>query len=118
MIVDAILFNDELELLKHRILWLRDYVDITLILEADFTFSGKPKLLYAKPKLADLEELTEGTVIPLQMTIGSFDGNLPDNPWDIELASRDFLIKHVVTYCPEDRILLSDLDEIPSLEQM
>ena len=118
MIVDAILFNDELELLKHRILWLRDYVDITLILEADFTFSGKPKLLSAKPKLADIEELTEGTVIPLQMTIGSFDGNLPDNPWDIELASRDFLIKHVVTYCPEDRILLSDLDEIPSLEQM
>jgi hypothetical protein len=118
MIVDAILFNDELELLQHRIRWLNNYVDVTVILEADFTFSGKLKSLVAKSNLTNLAELTEGLVVPLQMTIETFDINLPDNPWDIELASRDYLLKHLIANHPEDRIIFSDLDEIPSLEQI
>jgi len=118
MIVDAILFNDELELLQHRISWLRNYVDITLILEANITFSGKPKPLIAKSKLAALAKLTEGKIVPLQMTIQTFDVNQTNDPWKIELASRDYLLKHLIANHPEDRIIFSDLDEIPSLEQM
>ena len=118
MIVDAILFNDELELLQHRISWLRDYVDVTIILEADFTFSGKHKSLFAKSNLSKLVRLTEGKVVPVQMSIATFDGNLPSNPWDIELASREFLIKYLADKHPKDRIIFADLDEVPSLEQL
>jgi len=112
------LFNDELELLEHRIRWLRDYVDVTIILEADFTFTGRPKQLFAKSKLGELEKLTEGKIIILQMKNQTFDGNFPDNPWKIELASRDFLVKHLALNYPDDRIIFADLDEIPSLEQI
>jgi len=118
MIVDAILFNDELELLRQRISWLRDYVDVTIILEADFTFSGRPKSLFAKSKLTELMDLTEGKLILLQMTDETFDGNLPNNPWKIEYESRKFLVEHLVVNYPEARVLFADLDEIPSLEQM
>jgi hypothetical protein len=118
MIVDAILFNDELELLKHRINWLRDYVDTTIILEADFTFSGIPKQFNAKSKLSELEGLTKGKVVILSMTKQNFNGNLPDNPWEKELAIRDFFIKHLAVNYPRTRIVFTDLDEIPSLEQM
>jgi hypothetical protein len=118
MIVDAILFNDELELLRHRICWLRDCVDVTIVLEADFTFSGRPKSLIAKSKLTELIDLTEGKLIVLQMTDKTFDGNLPDNPWEIEYASREFLVKHLAVNYPGARVLFADLDEIPSLEQM
>lgn len=118
MIVDALLFNDEIELLKHRISWLRDFVDITILLEADFTFSGRPKPLFAKSMLEELVRLTDGKVVILQMTEETFGGNLPDDPWKVELASRDFLVKHLALHYPKDRILFADLDEIPSLEQM
>jgi hypothetical protein len=119
MIVDALLFNDELSLLQHRITWLRDYVDITIVLEADFTFSGKPKSLFAKSAFAQLVELTEGKVVLLQMTKEAFEGGgLPYDPWKIEFTSRDLLVKHLSFGYPGHRVIFSDLDEIPSLEQM
>lgn len=118
MIVDAILFNDELDLLQHRISWLKNHVDVTIILEADFTFSGKPKSLSARPEISKLAKLTEGKVVPIQMLIDTFNGNLPDNPWKIESASRSFLVQYLATNYPQDRVVFADLDEIPSLEQM
>jgi hypothetical protein len=118
MIIDAILFNDELDLLQHRIDWLRNYVDVTVILEADFTFSGKPKPLIVKSNLAVLAKLTEGEIVPLQIKNKPSEGNLPDNPWKTESASREFLVKHLAVNYPLSRIIFSDLDEIPSLEQM
>ena len=118
VIVDALLFNDELDILEYRISWLRDYVDITIILEADFTFSGRPKTLFAKSNFVELVKLTEGKVVLLQMKSEVFNGNFPDNPWKIELASRDFLVKHLAVNYPEHRIIFTDLDELPSLEQI
>ena len=117
MIVDAVLFNNEFELLGHRISWLRDFIDITVILESDFTFSGNPKSFVLKSKLAELGELTEGEIVLLQITKESFNRNLIDNAWKTESAIRDFLAKYLFVNYPEKRILFTDLDEIPSLEQ-
>lgn len=45
-VFDMILLNDELDMLEIRVNELASVVDVFFILEAEYTFSGKPKPLY------------------------------------------------------------------------
>ncbi|KAF9920680.1 hypothetical protein BGZ67_001048, partial [Mortierella alpina] len=45
-VFDVILLNDELDTLEIRLNELHSVVDVFFIMEAEYTFSGKPKFLY------------------------------------------------------------------------
>ncbi len=45
-IIDTVIINDELDLLRLRLEYLRDKVDAHIIVESDLTFTGKPKRLH------------------------------------------------------------------------
>ena len=46
MLIDAFTFNNELDLIEKRLEYLYNYVDRFLIVESNYTHSGKEKPLY------------------------------------------------------------------------
>ena len=111
-IVDSFLFFNEIDILELRLNILYDYVDYFVITEADRTFSGIRKefnYLKNKTKFKKFED----KIIYNQV-------NIPDNitiTWDREIFQRNYpLLKIKDIFSPNDIILTSDIDEIPSTE--
>ena len=104
---DAILFYNEFDLLELRIKTLWDVVDYFVVVEAPWTFSGKPKPLYFKefhygfakylPKIRHVQ-------LSGQMNV--------QIPWQREWASRNAMIEGLAEAEPDDWIFQSDTDEI------
>jgi beta-1,4-mannosyl-glycoprotein beta-1,4-N-acetylglucosaminyltransferase len=113
--IDCVLFNDEIELLKARILYLSNYVDSFVVIEANQTFSGKRKSLIAKDNQKILRELSTKPITILEADLTAL-GN--SDAWKIERESRSLLITHVQREFPAQRVLFCDLDEFPSVEQL
>ncbi|MEW5816991.1 MAG: hypothetical protein AB1798_16550, partial [Spirochaetota bacterium] len=113
-IFDCFLFFNELELLELRLMELREIVDYFVIAETNKTHVGRPKdFLFEKyrnrygpyldkiiyVKVEDCPEYSE------------------DNISIIEHFQRDALMRGLKGKAkPGDKVLLSDLDEIPSVE--
>ena len=70
--IDAILFNDEIELLYSRLEYLRDFIDTTVIIESDRTFSGRSKQLLASQNLETLKTKTPREII-VRKVLGNAD---------------------------------------------
>jgi hypothetical protein len=108
MIVDAILYAGERECLDIRYNELKDVVDKFVIVEADRTFTGKPR-----PR----ERL------PINMNRRGFHSTVGirsdiEDPWQREAYQRNAMLhalKHVAQ-SDDDIILIGDADEIPSAE--
>ena len=113
--IDCVLFNDEVELLKARIQYLSNYVDCFVIMEANQTFSGKKKSLIARYNQKILQDLTTKSITILEADLSSV-GN--GDAWKIERESRSLLITHIQKQFPDQRVLFCDLDEFPSVEQL
>jgi hypothetical protein len=104
---DCILFFNEFDLLELRLKTLEDVVDYFVIIEAPWTFSGKPKPLYFKefhygyerwlPKIRHVE------------LSGAIDAKIP---WEREWASRNAMIEGIRHAEDDDWIFQSDTDEI------
>ena len=45
-IIDTFIFYNEIELLTYRLSILNEYIDYFVLVEARYSFSGKPKELY------------------------------------------------------------------------
>jgi len=113
--IDAILFNDEFDLLLCRLEYLRDFADTTVIIEARQTFSGHKKELIAQRNIDVLENKSGGYVIVLE---ASYEYLSFENPWKIELETRRQLQSYLQSNFPNRRVLFSDLDELPSPDQL
>ena len=108
---DCFLFFDELEVLELRLKTLDPVVDYFVLVEAPWTFSGKPKPLYyhdnpgpfAKwaPKIRN---------IVLTGTLDTHDGRL--GAWHREFASRNAMTAGFQDAAPDNLIFQSDCDEI------
>ena len=112
MLVDCFLGFNELELAKFRIKYLCSEVDSTLIAEANISHSGNSKPLYFT-KLKKQFPRIFARVEVLVLDLGSYADS-----WEREVSSREQLIKYAVTRFPNAKYVLSDLDEIPSLQQL
>lgn len=115
-IVDVVLARDELDLGAFRATYLSPVVTKTYFGEARFTHSGLSKPLYFRDCF---EQKLKGDVDWESLEIPKFwntDGL--DNRWIIERGSREWLVSQVIERHPDAVVILSDLDEIPSLEQM
>lgn len=116
MVVDAVLANDEWDLFLFRLSYLSPVVDRFYVGESSITFSGKPKDMVFSRRLPELLGMGyDVRVIPLDipLSIVSQGGR-----WQIETYVRNTLLESVATMHPEDTVLFSDIDEIPSRTQV
>ena len=128
MIIDAFTFFNEKELVELRIKYLSEIVDCFLIVEADVTHTGKKKewnfpdllknnlkefshkIQYHKMKV-DLKK-AEDEKSP------NYKGGTWGRSWRVESMQRNFIKEASEKFAPEDIIIMSDLDEIPSKNKL
>ncbi len=104
---DVFLFFDELDLLELRLSTLDDVVDVFVLVEGAWTFSGKQKPLYFhKNKRRFKRWLPKIRHIVIDKLLET------DNPWEREAQARDRMINGLYDARPDDLIFQSDCDEI------
>ena len=113
MIVDAVLANTEWDLVVFRATYLAPKIDKLYIGESLVTFSGiekEPFFARRAGELARLGFLVEVIEIPIPQEV--LDQR---DRWSIETYARNHFLQVVAEKHPDDLILFSDVDEIPSL---
>lgn len=118
VVIDAFPFFNELDLLEIRLNSLAPYVDRFVLCEMSITHSGNPKRLWFE------ENKERFSAFPITHLIAPIpDKNLDiemgkqsGDAWRLEHYQREYLMNGIQDADPEDIVLLSDLDEIPNLE--
>lgn len=108
MIYDTFPFFNELELLELRLRELDGVVDRFVLAEATRTHANRPKPLHFaenRARFAAFEDRILHVVVD--------DTPDTDDAWAIERFQRDAILRGLRGCRPDDRILLSDVDEIP-----
>lgn len=115
-VIDVAPVRDELGLAAFRCRYLAPLVTKTYFGEAGFTHSGEPKPLHFEQKFDGFDRgLAEVEVVTIPTPPeGIFHGNR----WFLEKYSREWLVEYVVQKHPNAIIMVSDLDEIPTREQI
>lgn len=113
MIIDSFPAFKEIELAQFRIMYLSSLVDLTIIAEARLTQSGLDKPLYFSKWLSNQNEEFKSRVIIIEVPLLA-----TSTSWEREIYTREYLFDYVKVNYPRAKFILSDLDEIPSLEQV
>jgi beta-1,4-mannosyl-glycoprotein beta-1,4-N-acetylglucosaminyltransferase len=113
MIIDAFPFFNELDLLEIRLNELSSIVDCFVVCESKKTFSNKEKPLFFQENLNRFKDF-KSKIIHLVVE------SLPegDDPWVREHAQRKTIIKFFDRFHEDSVCMLSDADEIPSVESI
>ncbi len=117
-VIDCILFNDEIDLLRLRIDYLSDSIDEFIIFESCVTFSGRPKPLYAKNMWRDLEEKSNAKISFWHSDLEHMTPKQFSERWPVEHETRKQFLERVFVEHSNDRIIFGDIDEFPSLNQV
>jgi len=114
-IIDTFTFCNELELLNYRLSILYDIVDYFVIVEGIRTQKGSPKKLYFDENKEMFSKFAD-------KIIHVIDYDLKENicPWWNENHQRNYIHEGIkqIDLSPDDKIMVSDLDEIPDIEQL
>lgn len=106
-IIDCFLFNNEIDMLKLRLEELKDVVDIFVLVESKYTFSGQDKPLYFESVKDQFRNYNIQHII--------LSGPPSDNAWSNEATQRNAPLEYLKNnMLPDDVALLCDLDEIPN----
>lgn len=109
MIIDNIIFFNELDLLEIRLDHLYDKVDKFIIIECEYTFSNLYKGLILKDNLDRFEKYKN----KIQYEV--YKSTLNSNPWYNEYHQRNYIYDILKDKIKADDILIfTDLDQIPS----
>jgi hypothetical protein len=116
MVVDAVLVNDEWDLVLFRIKYLSPVVDKFYLGESSLTFSGLPKGRFFESRQSELEQLgveveVLDIAIPEELIVGG-------ERWAVETFARNSLLERVCESHPDDLVLFADADEVPSRDQV
>jgi len=107
---DCTLFFNELDMLELRLNILDEVVDHFVIVEASYTFTGKPKeLVFPRHRDRFARFLDKITYL-------SWDGPLGETAFDTSDLQRNMILEGLRDAAPDDLVLMSDLDEIPRPE--
>ncbi len=128
-IVDCFMYFDEDLLLELRLKELDKYISKFVIVESKFTHSGiKRKLQFDINKYKKYENKIEYIILneePLNLQIVQEDDdyNTKNSKYILNAAARENLQRNtikegLINNDPEDWILISDLDEIPNMENV
>jgi len=114
-IIDAFMFGleYELEILKWRFEYLSPRVDYFVLVEALYDQMGRPKPAFFLENRSMFENYLSRTIhVVLQHPVTQVPGS-----WENENHQRNSIIKGLtkIPYSKEDIIIISDLDEFPSL---
>ena len=113
MIVDLFLGFNEVELAEFRIKYLGGLISHVVIGESDLTHSGKQKDLYFQKWWEGLPKKEQAYVTIVTIPLAHLN-----QAWDREIYSREFLANYARKRFPGWKFVLSDLDEIPSRDQV
>ena len=110
-VFDCFPFFNELDVLEIRLGVLAPVVDRFVLVEADRTHSGQPKPLHFadnRRRFAPYLDRIEHVVVR----------DLPDspNPWHLEVAQRDAVLRGLGRAAGDDLVMVSDVDEVPRPE--
>ena len=110
------MFFNELDVLDIRLHTLNDVVDKFVLIESPYTHRGNPKPLYFaenkdrfKPFLHKIVHLIFDEHVEIPTGLSTVESN-----WHVENAQRNALVRGLEDARPEDYIIISDCDEIPS----
>jgi hypothetical protein len=106
-VYDLCLFLNEFDLLELRLKTLWDVVDYFVLVEAPWTFSGKPKPLYFKEFHHGFQKYLP-KIRHIQLS-GEIKAEIP---WEREWASRNAMIEGLWDAEADDWVFQSDTDEI------
>lgn len=112
-VIDAVIFSVELDLLEIRLKELWPHVDHFIVLEADKTFTGRPKALHLK------ENLNRFAWAAQKLVYRSYDGldelKPDESPFKNENQMRIYMDSIISKYARTgDLVICSDVDEIPT----
>lgn len=110
-IIDCFTFYNELDMLKFRLEYLKDVVDAFVLVEARVTHSGKPK-----PLVFDAHKARFAGYNIVHVIVDDMPGG--DDAWTRERFQRNAIDRGLQQLHLQDgdRILISDVDEIPRRE--
>ena len=109
MIYDAFPFFNELELLELRLHELNEVVDRFVLAEATRTFTNQPKPSYFLQNRSAFAAFEHKLI---HVLIEDMPGG--NNPWVREDFQRNALSRGLTGCKPDDVVMVSDVDEIPS----
>ena len=107
MIYDLFCFFNELDVLHERLNYLDKYVGKFVICESNVTHTGMPKPFVFEENQERFSKF-KSKIIYLK-----FFGEKHDNAWVNENLQRNFILNQV-NFEIDDKIIISDVDEIPS----
>ena len=109
-IYNTFMFYDEFDLLDIRLAELSGLVDKFVLVEADMTFTGKPKPLHFLENSERYVKYADRLVHIISTQTAYRSGT---DPWDNEGVQRQSIDDYLKTVClPGDTIILTDADEI------
>jgi beta-1,4-mannosyl-glycoprotein beta-1,4-N-acetylglucosaminyltransferase len=119
MIYDCFPFFNELDLLEIRLNELDPVVDKFILVEATKTFQKQPKPLYFAENKDRFKQFEDKII---HIVINKFPGffykwRFP-KAWDYSNFQKDQIIHGLKNCKPGDKIIFSDLDEIPRAEKV
>jgi hypothetical protein len=114
VVFDCFPFNNELDILEERFRTLYDHVDRFIIIEARETHSGKSKELVFNANLNRFAPYLNKVTYGVVESFPYVEGSVTDKSWARERYQRDAIMRHLTERHPEDIIIISDCDEIPS----
>ena len=127
-IFDSFMFYDEEMILDFRLNYLNDYVDKFVIVESSYTHSGeKRKLIFDIKKYSKFKDKISYMVLnkepeDLFEIDGKEEFNRKNSKYILnalkrENFQRNYIAKGLKDASSEDMIIISDVDEIPNLEE-
>lgn len=116
MIYDCFSFFNELDLLEIRLNVLKDVVDRFVLVEATVTHTGKPKPLYFSESSSRFEEFKDKIIhiVVDDFSLADSFATERERAWARENIQRNAIVKGLTEAKPDDVVIISDLDEIPS----
>ncbi|MBW2961386.1 hypothetical protein [Mesonia aestuariivivens] len=115
MVYDCFIFFNELDLLELRLNELDKVVDKFVLVEADKTFQNQSKPYYFEENKHRFEKFS-GKIIHIKLNKYPRFNKLfnPFSPWKLESYQRNAMVEGLKDCKPDDVVLFTDVDEIPS----
>lgn len=114
-VFDCFIFHNELDLLKLRLEYLKNTVDIFVLVEAKLTFTNKNKKNYfAKSLIKEMPTNLRKKIRYIQLEPEHFPPEIKNNAWRMEEFIRNAILFGLKDVRYFDFLWISDIDEIPN----
>ena len=120
MLIDCFTLNNEIDILEGRLEYLYDIVDMFIIVEANITHNGTPKILNYLDNIQRLKKFSDKILYcPIYVNpknydfVTVFDDEYKSGLWKVENEQRNHIMQGLQFFEDDAFVMISDLDEIP-----